>query len=564
MSAVNQMQWPTAIDRLVTLHATEVRLELINTYRRASQFATNFSAADVLRLYELDCRVHAAIENDRRLMLSDAHHVEREAMVRDVATLHTVAGKAFVDLLVDRIADDEAADKSISSDQLLRLALHHYSESTKWGFYRHEPVRLAVWQQLHRVFSLIEAAQCENNTCSPYPGDASSETMRSRYIRTLLLDLLNTHNLSAVQNEIADAWLAQWCGTYTLEPRFSADRHRLLVDLEGSAGLELASEPRAGEGVRFVSMPQIGSQLTQLHESLRSGKIYGGPSVEQFPIEAHLALADVLSRLHETVLGATAGLIERRELVTDQTVDVMFGFDNICRTLAGHPTAKTPSSTTATFELALEPVTGQHPAVPKAARDFAGEGPHQTWQLIDVSTKGMGLRTNTSEADGIEPGDLLLTRLSETSAPGWILVNVARKKLHRAKAGAASIGGQATTQELRLGAEILSREPIVVEGKCFAATARGDTQTAIFDPTLADDSGASQPDRPIHALYLPGDADDARTDSLLFAIDELGASNMLELSSPAGVFTVRLSRVVRKGGRWISYRFDVLSQRPPH
>ncbi len=554
-TSVSGMVWPAALERLVSLQAAEVRLELINTYRRISKFANTFGAPERRRVVDFDTRIYRALENDRRLMFAESSHSESDSLMRDVATLHNVAGKAFLDLLVEQPADSAISESGVASPQLLHLALHHYCESIKWGLYRHEPVKSNVWQHLHRVYSLIEAAECATVPSTVYSGVTSPETMQARFVRTLLLDLLNTHNLSAAQTEIGDTWLEQWCTQYEFDRAFSADKHRLFVDLDAGAGLQLMTDLSAGDSSRFLGMPGISVQLADLHESLRSGKLYGGKRVEHFAIEEHFLLADIFSHLHSTMFAPTGVAIEARTAVSDQTIDVLDGFEVICDALAGPSPAPQGGTRGPAMELTLEPVTGQHAAVPKASTAELS-----AWRLVDISNKGMGLQTDAAHAEGIEQGDLLLSRTNESASAGWMLLNVARKKIHRPPPGSATIGGNVSGQAFRLGAEILSRQPIAVDVKCLQPTTRLDTQTAIFDPTLADDNISAPAERSIRAVYLPGTAEDGRADSLLFAIDEIGASNIVEVTSPAGIFTLRLSRVVRKGRRWISYRFDVLSQ----
>ncbi len=61
-------------------------------------------------------------------------------------------------------------------------------------------------------------------------------SVQSLYLRTLILDVLNTGQLSKIQIEIADGWFSSWCNDYALESEYSSRHHLFYVDLASDYG----------------------------------------------------------------------------------------------------------------------------------------------------------------------------------------------------------------------------------------------------------------------------------------------------------------------------------------
>jgi hypothetical protein len=546
MTSASSIQWPNLAANSASLADRDARLSVINMFRSVAAAQAPIDATSVERLIAVDHLVYQALVRDLVGVLAEPTSPGAETMLRDVALLHVVAGKAFADLLERHDAWSLPTDRLAL--QVANLAVHHYAEAAKWGFFRHEPVKAAVWTQLHRLYALAEQQGYAANPCYLYPDeDDTLASITSRYLQTLLLELLNTNNLPAVQTEIADAWLADWASRYALDAQYDTQHHRLFVDIDAPTGLQIITDAAPTEGYRFLRMHDIRYQLAALRELLRAGKLSGGPRVERYAIEDHLALEETFSKLNAAMFDTNSRAIEPRQPVVDQHARVVTGFAGIVAALreTQHIDDRTQSSedVAPNSGLALAPLTGQHRAlVPNAAVSS------NTWTLTDISAKGMGLRADVRhDADSVAPGELLLAKVSPDDDADWLLANVARKKI----AG----------ETIRIGAETLSREPIALATTRIAAGAPEGSNAAIFDPTIGDSAPESMPSDALWGIYLPGEADDARTDTIVFALADIGASNMVEVSSPAGKFALRLSRVVRKGRSWIAYRFDVLEHR---
>ena len=112
------------------------------------------------------------------------------------------------------------------------LALNCVHTFVKWGYFLNEGGRVAPWKQLHALFALGEHDGYSQTPFIIHPTQPSFKpSVQSLYLRTLILDLLNTGNLSRVQIEIADGWFSSWCPDYALDTEYSPGDHLFYVDL---------------------------------------------------------------------------------------------------------------------------------------------------------------------------------------------------------------------------------------------------------------------------------------------------------------------------------------------
>jgi hypothetical protein len=100
--------------------------------------------------------------------------------------------------------------------------------------------------------------------------------VQSLYLRTLILDLLNTGNLSKIQIEIADGWFSSWCGDYALDSEYSTRQHLFYVDLASESGMHLVRKDSHGDSMRYIRADGLKAQIEEVQAGLRHGRLYAG------------------------------------------------------------------------------------------------------------------------------------------------------------------------------------------------------------------------------------------------------------------------------------------------
>ncbi len=406
------------------------------------------------------------------------------------------------------------------------LALNTIHSFVKWGYFLNEPGRAIPWKQVHALYSLAEVDGYSQVPFVLHPAQPSFKpSVQSLYLRTLILDVLNTGSLSKVQIEIADGWFSSWCADYALDTEYSTRNHLFFVDLASDSGMHLMRKDSHGDSMRYVRADGLKSQIEEVQGGLRHGRLYAGYGAGAvFPLEEHIALLTIIEKLYHSILAGSENRIEERTHFEDREVDVVVGMERVMRKMREKPAAAAPVVSVpaaAASPLELEgsglslsatdalPATSEGPADPDIER----------WRVYDLSSKGYGLLVDRPEAEMLLLNGLIALRNHESG--GWIVGTIVRKLANRARG------------EILVGVEVLAYRPIALEAAPYS-------------------SGT-----PLQALYLPGTDPNGKLDSILVRTADFRSDQSFELKAGGALYRIRLNRVIRKGADWIKARFEI-------
>ena len=407
------------------------------------------------------------------------------------------------------------------------LALNAIHSFVKWGYFLNEPGRAAPWKQIHALYLLSETDGYSQVPFVLHPAQPSYKpSVQSLYLRTLLLDTLNTGNLTKVQTEIADGWFSSWCNDYALDTEYSTRNHLFYVDLSSDSGMHLMRKDSYGETMRYVRAEGMKPQIEEVQAGLRHGRLYAGHGAGAvFPVEEHVALLAIIEKLHESILAGSENRIEERTHFEDREVDVTVGIERVMKKTREKPSLAQASPVAApaaadTIELSPSGVTLQTSAGIGDAADAAAADPEvERWHVFDLSSKGYGLLVDRAAAENVMLNGVLALRNHETG--GWIIGTVVRKLANRVRG------------EILIGIEVLSYRPIPVQ--------------------LAGADGGPA----VMALYLPGRDDNGKQDAILVRANDFRTNQHLVLAIGGAKYQIRMNRVIRKGSDWIKARFEI-------
>ena len=480
------------------------------------------------RLHEL----MALVEHFQALLLYDqvdflratgTNETDREYAV-GVQRVNLEAANGFQRFLRTRESWATSAETREEAIRVAGLALDAIHGLTKWGLFVGEPTRGAPWRQLHALYGLTEA---DGTARTPFVLHSSQPTFaptaQSLYLRTLVLDLLNSGNLSRVQTEIGDGWFSSWCQDYHLDSEYLPGQHHFYVDLDAPSGMRvLRAEPQGG-AVRFIRADAIKAQIDEVQAGLRHGKLFAGYGAGAlFPVEAHVALLASLEKLHQSVLSGNEARVEERTHFEDREVDVVCGADLVMLKVNEGPRATSAPATGAsehseTIELTPSGLSlVAHEASGPAAAEIDPDV--QRWRVHDLSSRGFGLLVDHAVAETLPVNGLIALANQETG--GWILGSVVRKRPSRVRG------------EVLVGIEVLSYRPIAVQ--------------------LQPPGGEA-----LTALYLPGSDTSGKHDSLVISAGHFDSGRAFTIRVPEGEFRIKLNRIIRKGADWINARFEI-------
>src|SRR4051812_13013839 len=281
------------------------------------------------------------------------------------------------------------------------LALNAIHSFVKWGYFLNEPGRSAPWKQLHALYLLADADGYAHVPFVLHPSQPSFKpTVQSLYLRTLLLDLLNTGNLTKIQIEIADGWLSSWCNDYAVESEFVPSHHLFYVDVASDNGMHLMRKDSQGDAVRYVRVDALKAQIEEVQAGLRHGRLYAGYGAGAvFPVEQHVALLAIVERLYHAVLSGDENRVEERTHFEDREVDVTVGIDRVLRKIRAGPEAVPAQPFAAASPAMMDTIEITPSGLSLVSTDGAGLGEAaaavdaevERWRVHDLSSKGFGL-----------------------------------------------------------------------------------------------------------------------------------------------------------------------------
>ena len=439
------------------------------------------------------------------------------------------AANAFQRFLRNRNAWATSRETLDAMFRVTGLALNAIHSFVKWGYFLNEPGRTVPWKQIHALYLLAETDGYSQVPFVLHPAQPSYKpSVQSLYLRTLILEMLNTGSLTKVQIEIADGWFSSWCNDYSLDTEYSTRNHLFFVDLASDSGMHLMRKDSYGETMRYVRADGMKAQIEEVQVGLRHGRLYAGYGAGAvFPVEQHVALLAIIERLHQSILAGSENRIEERTHFEDREVDVTVGIERVLRKAREKhaapvaATAEAPASGVSdTFELSPSGLTQQTVAAPQHAVDAGSVDPEvERWRVFDLSSKGYGLLVDRAAAENVMLNGVLALRNHETG--GWIVGTVVRKLANRVRG------------EILVGIEVLSYRPVPIQ----------------LQPA---EGGPGAP-----ALYLPGSDDNGKQDAILVRAGDFHSDQHHVIQVGGAKYRIRLNRVIRKGSDWIKARFEI-------
>ncbi|MGZ5073405.1 MAG: hypothetical protein ACXWBL_09725 [Usitatibacter sp.] len=462
----------------------------------------------------------AASEADRDF----AHNIQRICLE---------AANGFQRFLRNRNAWATTREALDTMFRVTGLALNSIHSFVKWGHFLNEPGRATPWKQVHALYALAEADGYSQVPFVMHPSQPSFKpSVQSLYLRTLILDLLNTGNLSKIQIEIADGWFSSWCNDYSLDTQYSTRNHLFFVDLASESGMHLMRKDSHGDSMRYVRADGLKTQIEEVQSGLRHGRLYAGYGAGAvFPVEEHVALLAIIEKLYHSILAGSENRIEERTHFEDREVDVVIGIERVMRKMREAPSKATRPSQRAepvgsvaqTIELSpagMSLVSDE--ASPAPAAEEPADPDIERWRVYDLSSKGYGLLVDLAASEMVLLNGIIALRNHETG--GWIAGLVVRKLANRVRG------------EILIGVEVLAYRPLPVD--------------------LTPESGGA----PLRGLYLPGLDTNGKLDSVIVGAGDFRTDQTYAIAAGGAKYRVRLNRIIRKGADWLKARFEIESK----
>ena len=425
--------------------------------------------------------------------------------------------------------------------QIIQLGL-----DAKIRLYRYETWIPAKWAELHALFTLACSRQVERQQVVMGTSGGTT-TIEHEYLTALLMQLMNSGNMTPRHLEWVAGELDEWCMPLrmTLEPSSATSFY---VDLGAREGLRRRTTPSPLEGrVLFLD-------TRPLHAVLMQNVIVLDQKIKNQPLSDRTSRRSeqlgLMTKLAAQVDPEFKPLARRGERTAAAgTVDAIVGFAKICAYLreeerAPIPLLETGKSFGGTMELAVfgharNEHDRRNDVVKQRLATYAAPG--GPWEVKDVSQTGFRLIAPMSAANAVTLGTLSAIRAHGQSQ--WTLGIV--RRMRRLTADRAELGLQVIANTL-VGVDLVEQRKNAdrdysVDGE--QTTINGRTYQGLF-------------------LTLRKRESDVGIQSLIVPLAEFQPANRLKLMTAKSIDPIRYGRLIEQQPDWVWATVEPLDLHP--
>jgi len=428
--------------------------------------------------------------------------------------------------------------------ELIARQITHHGLDARIRLFRYEQWIPAKWVELHGLFTLACSRQIERH---PVVADAGGDTttIEHEYLVALILQLVNSGNMTPKHVDWVSSHLDEWCQPLrlTLEPSSVTSFY---ADLGSRAGLRRRSPAPLEGRVLFLDTRPLHALLMQ-NVAVLEQKIKSQPLSEKTARRSEqLALVSKLASQVDPEFKPFARRGERTSAAGN--VDAIVGFAKISSYLRDEdrlpmPLLEPGKSFGGTMELAVfgRARNETDRKVEQAQRRLdmyaASGGP---WEVKDVSQTGFRLLAPMSIANAVTLGTLAAIR--PQGQREWALGIV--RRMRRLTSDRAEIG-------LQIIANALSSIDLVEQRKSQAEDYSVDGEATTINGRI------------FHGLFLSlrKRETDAAVQSLIMPAVEYQPARRFKLQSPRSSNAIRLGRLLEQQPEWVWTAVEPLEHR---
>jgi len=421
---------------------------------------------------------------------------------------------------------------------LFARMFYHRGVQAKQGLFRYEQWIPAKWKFLHMAYKEaldLGIATAPFNIAPEAPAERC--TPEHEYIHFLLMQRVNTGNLSVMHIDLAAVWLREWFGVLHLVPSPPEGNTHWMLDLGQAEGLVTPSADRTPAGtVLYLDVAPLREKLEALKAQVTEQLALAGASkAEVREWKDKLALVKRLEWLWLPHAKLQPRRGERRP--EQQPVLVAAGWSEIAVFMREARPWKPHDPYHYTYDDAAELVSRGRVANQKAEKvdAYAGLRPDRKgWRIQDASDTGCRIVSTTKIAAQLQLGALLT--LMREHDERWRVAIVRRLK-------------RRTAEHTELGVEIIAESSVLV----------------MPEPLVARDSGysvngidVSAKGKRFDALYLPPQQNASPVYSMVMPVSEYAPGKLLTLALSGENRVIRLAVAIEYNKDWVWSTFDVV------
>jgi len=431
---------------------------------------------------------------------------------------------------------------------LFARVLHYHGTDAKLRMFRHERWIPAKWTGLHQLYARASELGVDRVAVSlPSAGSGAMQwSAMQEYTYVLLIQQLNTGNLSAAEIDWASAQLRAWCRKLELEtiPRSSEGFY---VDLTSKRGLVRRTGGESGTVIRYLDTTPLFDQLERTIHALHQAEV-GEPGSATLVNKQRIA---ILEKVRPVVVPNLHGDLRRspRAAIT-VAAKVRVGLARICAELTPKGTVEPANDADAGSEQIEVYAVADHPRTRLRFPDYndtlmatIGSFADPAWHVKDRSVAGLRISASGGIGQSLVLGALVAVRQSD--AADWVL-------------GAVRRLAKVSNEEVEAGISIIADRivPITVHAKRAAQ----DDLDIVVDGVEVSSMGAR-----FEALYLPPPSRPEKplaVKTLIVPTSEYADGRNVILSTGRSIYTIALRHLVEQRAEWSWVAFQIVDKKP--
>lgn len=220
--------------------------------------------------------VDAAVEEDRRRQVAQyVANVERSAAIalciwqamRDTNEAFVAAYRTALQTALTR--HRSSSYQCLIPELVVRL-LHCYGVDAKLRGFRYQRLIPAKWKEIHELYRVAVKHGVDRVALKAKRAGAqcNDDAIEQEYLRVLLVDRVNTGNLSPSELDLMSECLRDWSGDLVLdlEPQAAGG---FMVDLDSKTGLVRRTGSETGAMLRFIDTSDLVARLRRESTALQ-------------------------------------------------------------------------------------------------------------------------------------------------------------------------------------------------------------------------------------------------------------------------------------------------------
>ncbi|HVF63283.1 MAG TPA: hypothetical protein VNE58_04745 [Casimicrobiaceae bacterium] len=429
---------------------------------------------------------------------------------------------------------------------LFARALHYFGTDAKLRVFRFERWIPAKWMELHRTFLRATELSLDRvpailTSAGP---NATAWTAEQEYLNVLLVQQLNTGNLSPAQLDWAGSQLRAWSRKLSLDavPR---SPEGFFVDLAGRSGLVRRTGNDAGSMLRYVDTTPLCDSLDRAIFALRSSEATdSGPAA---PI--NVQRVSVLEKVRPAISPNVHNDLRKDPRIACRvSAKVRIGLARISRELNSRHLGEAPADGGGTEHIEVFAVSSsprvrrrpadEHDSLAASLSSFSDP----MWQVKDRSVAGLRIAASGGIGQALALGALVGVKQSDLS--DWVIGVVRRLS-------------KVTTEDAEAGVSIVAERvvPVVLHSRREARDDTGLTVNGIDVSTIGarfDGLYLPPPSRPDKPLAVK---------TLIVPTSEYANGRQLVLHTGRSVYTIALRQLVEQRSDWSWATMQIVEKR---